>query len=1458
MFLLRNTAFAQLKADFALDKSGGCSPLAVSFTNKSAGASARAIYTWDFGNGNSSSLLNPRAIFTVEQTYRVTLSIQDGSNKSSTSKEITVYKNPTADFTPSVSKGCLPLVVNFTANASAGDGQIAGYTWDFGDGSTQQGYDNQQPHTYSVPQIITASLTVTNNYGCHTSIQKTDVLTVIPSLNAGFSADKKVLCLISDPVQFSNTSSGPGTLSYVWDFGDGNSSTQSNPVYSFNKKGIYSVKLTVNSSEGCRASVQQTDLLNVASYQTDFDAPASVCQSTTVNFNSLSTPAPDNSIWEVDGVQIYSYNSLSYWFSSPGTHTIKLDNSFGTCLQSVSKDIVVKPTPVVNAFDAVPTSRCSKVSYQFSDHTPGAVKWEWDFDHRYDPPQIGSTMQSPGFVYSNDIYAYHPVWVRVTNADGCSSSIIQAVEIHGPFVTLETDGPTSSCADPITEHFSTYTNQVLTSYLWDFGDGHTSAEATPTHTFTGVGRYTVTLNYTTQEGCKNSVVNSNYITIAPKPDFDFKASAATVCGRTQILFDATPNDPYMIYWSWDFGDNQPYEPTGPNYFHTYENPGTYSVKLYISGICNATVEKDNYIVVQDLFPKISAFSNTCDGSRGEVSFSQTSNNASSVIWDFGDGTTLSTPPDQHSVNHEYKKTGAYAVVLTASNAQCTQTDRTTVYVLLKQKPVLSASEAIACTSDNVPIQIAGLETNPQPFSYAYPYNVIKLEYPDGTPFDGNRYDTYTGWQNTYNGSVNSFRQSDETFQAIVMSSYFNCTDTSNFVSLKIKGAIPGFEVIADNLCYQSPVVFKDTSKTTGGNPILSWLWDFGDGQTASGKQNQDIYHNYQNPGSHLVTLQITDAGGCTSSTPPYGQRVNVNGPLAAFISSGNLVALNSTIYFYNNSNNYGSPDTKYIWDFGDNTPVSTDFNSVHTYPVAGTYIVTLTAINPDISCSSSATATIVVKDFNTAFGFTTAFVSGTCPPVLVNFNSTSVNYSRITWDFGDGTSAGNLSNPSHIYANPGKYYITLHGYAPNGLEEKHVDSIIIQTPAATVTADPLEMCMGTSFTLSAKATNTSVYLWDFGDGNVGSTDTGSLAHAYLAAGTYHPELMMQDANGCAGKADPVSAVFVRNNPVIHFSPADPLICRGSALSIQASGGSVYVWSPAYGLSNDGIAEPSAFPLVTTNYSVQVIDDYGCKDSAQLKVEVVQPGSIRLNPDTAICAGNPVPLRASGEETYQWIDYTDGLNNTQISDPVALPPATAVYTVTGTDGHHCFTDTVNIRIRVMPLPEVNAGQDVEIWAGETTVLNGTGSSDVQQWTWLPQKYLSCADCPAPVCTALASTNYVLRVKNQDGCMASDTVAIKIDCAAAHVSVPNVFTPNQDGRNDVFMIKGISLIKHLAIFDRWGEIVFERKNFIAGDRSACWNGTFNGMDVPSGSYVYFVEMECPSGGLFTRKGSVVLIR
>src|SRR5580692_8285425 len=125
LLLTWGAAMAQLNADFSIDKPGGCSPLAVAFTNRTSGASPSAVYTWDFGNGNTSQLMNGGAIYTTEKTYTVTLTVQDGGNQSVSTQQVKVYGPPSVDFTASTAKGCLPLPVTFTGNASSASGSIA-------------------------------------------------------------------------------------------------------------------------------------------------------------------------------------------------------------------------------------------------------------------------------------------------------------------------------------------------------------------------------------------------------------------------------------------------------------------------------------------------------------------------------------------------------------------------------------------------------------------------------------------------------------------------------------------------------------------------------------------------------------------------------------------------------------------------------------------------------------------------------------------------------------------------------------------------------------------------------------------------------------------------------------------------------------------------------------------------------------------------------------------------------------------------------------------------------------------------------------------------------------------------------------------------------------------------------------------------------------------------------------
>src|SRR5580658_152595 len=293
------TASAQPTAGFSADKTGGCGPLVVHFTNQTSGAGATGSYRWDLGNGNSSVAADPVATYTQPGSYTVVLTVQDGSQTSTASQVVTVYQPPAATFAVADPNVCLPTPVTFNATATAGSGAIANYLWDFGDGSTQTVPAASTSHSYLTPEVYTVNLTVTDVYGCVAKAMQSNAFTVLAPLLPSFTTNPQVLCTVNSAVTFTNSTTGPGTLSYQWNFGDGNSSTVANPSYTYSAKGTYTVILTATSSAGCVAADTQTNVLNVANFQTDFTVPASVCQGAVVVFTDSSSPAPSAESWVV-------------------------------------------------------------------------------------------------------------------------------------------------------------------------------------------------------------------------------------------------------------------------------------------------------------------------------------------------------------------------------------------------------------------------------------------------------------------------------------------------------------------------------------------------------------------------------------------------------------------------------------------------------------------------------------------------------------------------------------------------------------------------------------------------------------------------------------------------------------------------------------------------------------------------------------------------------------------------------------------------------------------------------------------------------------------------------------------------------------------------------------------------------------------------------------------------------
>jgi gliding motility-associated-like protein len=479
--------------------------------------------------------------------------------------------------------------------------------------------------------------------------------------------------------------------------------------------------------------------------------------------------------------------------------------------------------------------------------------------------------------------------------------------------------------------------------------------------------------------------------------------------------------------------------------------------------------------------------------------------------------------------------------------------------------------------------------------------------------------------------------------------------------------------------------------------------------------------------------------------------------------------------------------------------------------------------------------------------------------VFVQFSNTSQNYISYTWSFGDGETVSNVANPSHVYQIPGTYIVTLTVLGDNGQTTTTVDSVVVLAPAAVLSSAVPAICAGQADTLRSTGDQRVVSsAWDFGDGTVVSDTDSTVSHVYTTAGLYQAKLVVTDSVGCSAAAAATDAIDVHAPPIVGLTPPTALVCLGSGVTISALGGVTYSWSPGGSLSDSLVSAPFATPLVNTVYTVTVADNIGCTNSGSIGVRVVRPDTVQVSPDsTAICPGKEVQLTATGAYSYQWIG--GGLSGTNGGNVVARPVGTSEYILVGSDSAGCFPDTVLVKVTVLEAPTVNAGPGLQVQTETPVTIAAVGSPDVVSWLWVPATDLSCTTCAQPVCTPRQNEQYVVTVTAGDGCQASDTVVVTLTCNEAKVRIPEAFTPNGDGHNDRFTVLGaIPMVNHLAIYNRWGEKVFEEDHFAPADPGSGWDGTVGGQAAPAGVYVYFVEMRCPTGGAFMRTGTVVLVR
>jgi gliding motility-associated-like protein len=345
------------------------------FTNTSSISAGTLSYTWDFGDGNTSTATNPTHAYASAGTYTVKLVAQSSSSCSEElTKEVNVYAEPTAAFTVNTAKQCLSEnSFSFTNGSTISAGSMT-YTWAFGDGSTSLAKD--PVHEYATAGTYSVKLIITSDNGCSKEIMET--VSVSPKPVAGFSINEARQCLTGNEFKFTNSSTiSEGTLSQIWYFGDGSTSTDLNSQHHYTSAGTYQVKLVITSDNNCIDSIEQE--IEVIEMPTGTITAADglvICKGTTM---PLTATGGSSYQWYLNGEAIEGATADLLNADKGGIYTAEIFNESGcsTMLES-SLEMVLIEKPIVNFnFDSYCINKPVVFTNSSDNSKSGEVRYKW-------------------------------------------------------------------------------------------------------------------------------------------------------------------------------------------------------------------------------------------------------------------------------------------------------------------------------------------------------------------------------------------------------------------------------------------------------------------------------------------------------------------------------------------------------------------------------------------------------------------------------------------------------------------------------------------------------------------------------------------------------------------------------------------------------------------------------------------------------------------------------------------------------------------------------------------------------------------------------------------------------------------------------------------------------------------------------------------------------------------------
>ena len=1437
-------SFAQLTADFSANKLSGCGSLSgVSFTDQSSGNPTS--WQWDFGNGNSSTLQNPSANYTAPGKYTVQLIAANATSRDTMVKTdlIVVHKRPTASYTFTPNTGCSPLKVNFTDQSTIGDTSIKTYVWDFGDGNTS-GLANPV-HTFNGGNF-THSLQIIDHNGCSDFI--TQPITVFNSPIVDFSAKGETkVCSDTLTVEFVNNSVG-NNLQYLWDFGDGNSSTQKEPLHFYNGFGNYTVKLTVSNSN-CSTSTSRKNFVRLTDLKVDFSVEKKgYCLGDTVKFTGQSAGATLFRWNFGDSSNSTSQNPKKVYQDS-GFFEVELIVSAGSGCVTSTKDTIHVQQAVAD-FVTSPDFICQQDDTTFFKNRSINVDtsiWKippFDLDTfeldtvLFPKKNFSLNYNDLGDEFEDSIYDDTLI---VISKRGCRDTLGKAQnrEIKEFYLKITQEDTLKSgfeddlkrkiqggCMPLICDFkaLTSYPNDT-DSIRWDFNGISSTSLDLPPITINDDSLRKVTLWGKIKEGC--SFTDSVLVQAGNQQVPDILWDKDSLCFLDTIRFTDSSNDQSKINSSTlelIFGQNG----SGTPIDFIYENslsPGWVSLKYTVGNNgCDSTIFKNRAFLSLGPFAQVTGFSpSNCSNPRLVQLFSNL-DEVTDFVWDFGDGSPLdSTNPNPL---HLFPNNATYVVRLKAFNDSTgcdTMESKFVVKTDFFIPPPIRYASKNYCLNDSIIVAASPFQLD----SMSWLIN-DKLV---ATDEDSIKFAFEKVGFNTIELRVRSL---------------LGCRDTI-IDSIYVSHLELAFKIDTLSPCLPFKAVLYDAS--TSDTTISKWFW-----KIKKDTFNTDTVNlNLNTIGKRNLSFEVENVLGCKGSIK-IKDYIEVKDFEVSFALDFNRICVGDTVTFRNLSQ--GEEGLVFNWSFGDGSSLLSQDEFVgHRYIAPGNYTVTLKAVASNGCEKIERKVDHVIVESKPAADFTADTTQADCFPFAVNFSDRSQgSIDQWDWRFGNGGSS-ELQNPFVNYTSVGKFDVFLKVTSPNGCADSILKTDFIRTggPDAEFSISKDSLCINEplQFEILSKE-DVASFLWDFGDGAVDSGEVAS--HAYSRTGKIFPSLILRDSSGSC-------TVVLRDSVFVFEVEADFSVEPDTAcapfqanFTNQSSGANAFLWRFPDGTTNNNDNNPALLfdQAGSFEVSLEVTSDINCRDEVTKTILVHPKPLADVSNNISICAGDTTVLQATGGVEYRW-SPNQNLSSDRGASVLAYPDSTTLYRLIVINDENC-RDTASVLVEVQQAPLDFNLIDTNIIIGEELVLDAfAGEGFTYQWT--PSEGLSCDDCPRPRAQPLSSVKYQVLVKDQTGCFEfRKDIFIEVK-EIFTLDVPTAFSPNGDGINDVIFARGAGLKALIAfkIYNRFGELVFESNDFDRG-----WDGTYRGQDQNIETYIYTVEALTFSNRILTKKGNISLLR